>query len=81
MVHYQHLLITALQVMKKEQVIKHFGSISATAKAIGVTFQYVFQWHDLIPQGMAYKIESVTGGALKVDPGLYAKKRGRRYGK
>ncbi len=66
--------------MKKEQVLKYFGSMSATAKAIGVTFQYVHQWADLIPQGMAYKIESVTGGALKVDPALYVTKRERRYG-
>ena len=65
--------------MKKDDVLKHFGSITSTARALGISFQYVFQWSELIPQGMAYKIESVTGGALKVDPSLYTKKRGRRY--
>ena len=79
MVHYQYLLITCSMDMKKDYVLKHFGSMSATAKALGISFQYVFQWADLIPQGMAYKIESVTGGVLKVDPELYTKKRVRRY--
>lgn len=81
MVHYQYLLITASQVMKKDDVLKHFGSRVLTAKALCVTRQYVSQWKDIIPMGIAYKAESVTGGALKVDPALYVTKRGRRYGK
>ncbi len=67
--------------MKKDDVLKHFGSRVLTAKALNVTRQYVSQWRDIIPMGIAYKAESVTGGVLKVDPALYTIKRERRYGK
>lgn len=70
-----------LQHMKKEKVLEYFGGKFETAKAIGVTRQYVGQWPDIIPMGMAYKIEVVTKGLLKVDPALYNVKRERRYGK
>lgn len=66
--------------MQKKTVIEYFGSASETCKALGITRQYVGQWPDRVPMGMAYKIESVTGGALKVNPADYVTYRGRRYG-
>lgn len=66
--------------MQKKTVIEYFGSAGATCKALGITRQYVGQWPDRVPMGMAYKIESVTGGALKVNPDDYVTERGRRYG-
>lgn len=67
--------------MQKKTVIEYFGSPSAISKALGVTRQYVGQWPDKVPMGMAYKIESITGGELKVNHDDYSTARARRYGK
>lgn len=59
--------------MKKDAVIKHFGSRVKTALAVGVTKQAVSGWGQVIPEGMAYKIQVLTGGKLRVNPALYDK--------
>ncbi|WP_085614961.1 MULTISPECIES: Cro/CI family transcriptional regulator [unclassified Pseudomonas] len=50
--------------MTKSQAIKYFGSISALAKALGVTYEAVRQWGD-VPELRQYQIERLTKGALK----------------
>jgi len=50
--------------MTKSQAIQHFGSISALAKALGVTYEAVRQWAD-VPELRQYQIERLTKGALK----------------
>lgn len=35
--------------MRKEQALELFGGISATADAVGVTYQAVSQWPDVLP--------------------------------
>ena len=57
--------------MLKETAIKHFGSAAAVAKAIGRTPSAVTEWPDIVPEGMAYKIQVITGGLLRADPALY----------
>ncbi|MBA6096361.1 Cro/Cl family transcriptional regulator [Pseudomonas juntendi] len=52
--------------MTKSQAIKHFGSISALAKALGVTYEAVRQWEE-VPELRQYQIERLTGGDLKAD--------------
>lgn len=54
--------------MTKSQAIQHFGSISALAKALGVTYEAVRQWKD-VPELRQYQIERITGGALKAGKG------------
>lgn len=54
--------------MRKHDAITHFGGVTATAKALGISHAAVVKWGDTIPQGRAYQIEVVTGGALKADP-------------
>jgi DNA-binding transcriptional regulator YdaS (Cro superfamily) len=54
--------------MRKHDAITHFGSVTATAKALGISHAAVVKWGETIPQGRAYQIEVVTGGALKADP-------------
>lgn len=44
------------------------------ARAIGRTTSAVTEWPDVIPEGMAYKIQVITGGLLQVDHSLYVKK-------
>ncbi|MGR1185983.1 Cro/CI family transcriptional regulator [Aeromonas veronii] len=53
--------------MQKHDVLEHFGSITATAKAIGISHAAVSQWDETIPKGRAYQIEVLTGGKLKAD--------------
>ena len=54
--------------VKKSDVIEYFGGAAKTAAALGVTRSAVSQWNDTVPEGSAYKIEVLTGGALKADP-------------
>jgi transcriptional repressor of cell division inhibition gene dicB len=60
-----------IEFMKKQTVIKHFGGVVATAKALGIKHQAVSQWRDPIPEGSAYKAQVVSRGKLKVDPAVY----------
>lgn len=54
--------------MKKTDVIKHFGSQTATANALGITVQAVNAWPENIPEGRAFQIQIVTNGKLKAQP-------------
>lgn len=51
--------------MLKKTAIAHFGGVSKTARALGITPEAVTRWGEEIPQGRAYQIESLTGGLLK----------------
>lgn len=59
--------------MWKSSVYRYYKSFSAIAKALGITRSAVSQWDELIPEGMAYKLESLTAGKLRVKKKLYAK--------
>lgn len=50
------------------------GARSRMARALGVTVGAISQWGDVLPEGKAYKLESISNGKLKVDPSLYEKK-------
>ena len=64
--------------MKKSDVVTHFGNEVKTAEALDVTKQAVNGWGDVIPEGMAYKAQVITGGALKVDPAVYRRLKKQR---
>jgi DNA-binding transcriptional regulator YdaS (Cro superfamily) len=59
--------------MKLEQAEQHFGNRRKLAEALGITTQAVSQWvrRGRIPEGIAYKLESITNGTLKVNPTDY----------
>lgn len=59
--------------MKKKDVIDHFKSVNATARALDITHAAVSRWGDDVPLGRAYQIEVVTSGKLKVNEKLYKK--------
>lgn len=59
--------------MLKQTAIEHFGGAVGLARAIGRTVQAIGEWPEIIPEGMAYKIQVITGGKLQVDPALYGK--------
>lgn len=54
-------------VMKKTDVLNHFGGVSKTAKALGINMATVSCWGEVIPKGRAYQIEVMTGGKLKAN--------------
>jgi hypothetical protein len=60
--------------MRKSDVVAHFGSQSRVARALNITRSAVNRWPDVIPEGVAYKLQVVTAGHLRVDPLLYLPK-------
>jgi DNA-binding transcriptional regulator YdaS (Cro superfamily) len=60
-------------IMKVAEAEQHFGTRRKLAEALGITSQAVAQWgkRGQIPEGMAYKLQVVTEGALKVNPADY----------
>lgn len=52
--------------MTKSQAVQHFGSVSALAQALGVTYEAVRQW-DEVPELRQYQLQHMTGGQLMAD--------------
>lgn len=57
--------------MYTEEVIKFFGSKTATAKALKISQVAVTRWGQLVPEKRALRIEKLTSGVLTYDPKLY----------
>lgn len=57
--------------MRKTDVIEHFKTATAAAKAIGITKSAVSQWGEIVPEDKAYRLQEVTRRKLKVDKALY----------
>ncbi|MFZ4170445.1 Cro/CI family transcriptional regulator [Enterobacter ludwigii] len=57
--------------MRKSEVIKHFGGVCKTAKALGIKHPSVSEWPEIIPEVRAYQVEKITNGRLKFDQSLY----------
>jgi DNA-binding transcriptional regulator YdaS (Cro superfamily) len=57
--------------MRTEQAVEYFGSQAAIAAALEISRAAVSKWGDVVPEGSAYKLESLTDGELKVDRDLY----------
>jgi transcriptional repressor of cell division inhibition gene dicB len=58
--------------MLKSVVLVHFGdSQIAVARALGITKSAVSQWPDLVPLKSALRLQSITGGALRVNMADY----------
>lgn len=59
--------------MFKQQLIEHFGTATAAAKALGVSKSTVSLWKIAVPWKYALLAEKVTCGALKYDQSAYEK--------
>jgi predicted GIY-YIG superfamily endonuclease len=57
--------------MTPRQVIKHFGSIQAAARSLGITTQAIYNWQkaNRVPPRTQAWIQLETGGALKASKG------------
>lgn len=53
--------------MRKEMVIRYFGGVRPTARALGISHVAVLNWGEEIPIGRAYQVQVITGGKLKVE--------------
>lgn len=51
--------------MKKSEVIRYFGSQTATAKALKLKQPSVQRWGEKLPPLRQLQIEVLTGGALR----------------
>ena len=63
--------------MKKADVVAHFGNESDVARALEISRQAVNAWPEIIPEGIAYKLQVLTAGRLRVDPNNYPKAHAR----
>ena len=54
--------------MTKTEVVSHFGSLTAIAKALGLSVQAVQQWKETPPLAQQFRLEALTNGVLKVTP-------------
>lgn len=52
--------------MKKADVIKFYGSASKVAEILAISRAAVSQWPEEVPETSAYKLESLSRGALRV---------------
>lgn len=52
--------------MTVDQVLKHFGGKSETARALDISYQAVNQWEDngYVPEGRQWEIQALTDGHL-----------------
>lgn len=66
--------------MRKEDAIRHFGSATKLARALGITKQAISKWGDNVPAGRDYQIEVLTDGALKAPrPPIRERAEGERH--
>lgn len=63
--------------MNKTAVIEYFGSHRKAAEALGLTSQAISMWKNPIPEGVAYKVQVMSKGKLRVDPTVYAPRQSR----
>lgn len=63
--------------MRTQTAIEYFGPARGAklriANALNLTSGAISQWGDVVPEGQAYKLQSLTNGALRVDPSCYEK--------
>lgn len=54
--------------MFTKDVIAHFGSQAAVARALGIAQPSVWEWGDHPPPLRQLQLERITNGALRADP-------------
>jgi DNA-binding transcriptional regulator YdaS (Cro superfamily) len=57
--------------MRKETVIKFFGSARKASSVLGISRASVSQWGEIIPEKQALRLDRETKGELKYTSALY----------
>jgi DNA-binding transcriptional regulator YdaS (Cro superfamily) len=52
-------------IMKTSTALRHFGSRTALAGALGISVAAVSQWGETVPPRRQYELEHITNGKLK----------------
>ncbi len=60
--------------MRKEDVVKFFGSAAHAAIALDIARVTWYQMPDPVPKAYACELEVITAGGLRVDWSLYPRK-------
>lgn len=55
--------------MTKQEAVAHFKSVTALAKALGVSAPAIYQW-DTVPPLRQMQLERITKGKLKADQSI-----------
>jgi len=55
------------------KALGYYDTKKELADALGLTKGAISQWGEVVPEGQAYKLQSITDGALQVDPSCYEK--------
>lgn len=64
------LVMPIICFMKTSEAIKHFGSASALARALGIKPPSVAGWGEDVPDLRQLQLEALTGGVLRADDRL-----------
>ena len=57
--------------MKTEDAVRHFGTKSAIARALGITKASLTSWRERVPALRAWQLSQITAGKLRFDPNEY----------
>ena len=60
--------------MKTRDVIEHFGSQAALARAIGIKQPSIQDWGEIVPPLRQLQIEKITRGKFKAQADVFLKK-------
>ena len=61
--------------MKTDDLVKHFGGVTAAAKHLGITRSAIYQWGKYVPETTAWRVQVMTAGKLQVEAAAYRKDR------
>lgn len=61
--------------MNKSSAVALYGTQKLISEALGISFQAVSQWPELVPKGAALELEKLTNGALVCDLSLYGPRK------
>lgn len=60
--------------MRTSEVIEHFGSQAAVARALNIKPPSVAEWGETVPPLRQLQIEKITGGKFKAAPNVFEKR-------
>ena len=62
--------------MKTSDVVRHYGTQTAAAAALGMDQSSVSGWGEFPPDKRQLQVERLTNGLLKAEPGCYERALG-----
>lgn len=63
--------------MYTNDAVQHFGGRRQLAEALGITRQAVEQWGAVVAEGVAWRLQVMTGGKLIVNEAKYKRRKAK----